>query len=195
MYFLLGSWQAEGHSLLVSHIFDLGIITTPICRVDQRAKFFPLLWEPVIPLRISGSPLSRFYKHGVSTCFGVGPGTPESPSPFPRRVVSSSGVGKGPDSSSTGLNRDASITASPLRVINGDMYCWSSLTALHRMPGLAPNASAQVYSTLAKAIVFCQISQNFWGSEAGGESPVDKACVALVGHPTTWRLLVVPLAA
>ena len=59
MHFLLGGWQVEGSSLHVSHIFDLGIITMLNCRADKRAKFFPPLWQLVIPLQISMDLLIR----------------------------------------------------------------------------------------------------------------------------------------
>ena len=217
MYFLLGSWQVEGSSLLSSHIFDLAIITAPICRADKRVKFFPSLWEPVIPLKISIDPLTRFVGIDIS--------------PFPwllsfwgrmtvgavevtEAVVCLSGSkawhswesisftqeGNIPFWGGGGswflLNKEASITSSPLMVINRAMHCQSSLMALHRMPVLAPDASAQACNTLAKASVFsCLITQRFWGSETEGESSVDKACVAQMGCPTTWRPVVVPLAA
>ena len=106
---------------------------------------------------------------GISACWGAGPGVPEGPSPSPRRVVSSSGVGEVHNSSSTGLNREASITSSLLMVINGAMHCWSSLMALHKTPHLTPDAFAQVCSTLATASVFyCWMIWKFQGSEAGG---------------------------
>ena len=57
MYFLLGSWQVEGCSLLSSHIVVLGVITAPICRVD-KAEIFPPPQEPVIPLQICMDPLT-----------------------------------------------------------------------------------------------------------------------------------------
>ena len=86
--------------------------------------------------------------------WGAGLGAPESPSPLARRAVFSSGEGKDPDSSYTGLNREAFITSSPLMVISGAMHCWSSLTPLHRLPCLALDASAQAYSALARANFF-----------------------------------------
>ena len=114
---------------------------------------------------------------GLFTCWEVEPGAPEVLPPLPRRVASSSRVGEGPGFFSTGPNREASITSSPSMVINGAMHCWSSLTAPHRTPGLAPDALVQACSTLARANVFSwQMTQKFCGSEAGrrkscGQSP------------------------
>ena len=117
----------------------------------------------------SGSLLSRFYECGDFCMSGEGPGTPDGPSPLPRRVVSSSGVGEGPKSSSWGLNREASITSSPLRVIKRAMHYWNSMMALHRMPVLTPDVSAQACITKAKASVFsCLMTQKFWELEMGG---------------------------
>ena len=102
---------------------------------------------------------------GISTCRGAGPGAPENPFPSPRRVVSFWSGGR----SWFLLNREASITSSPLMVINRAMKYWISLMALHRMPCMAADASAQAYSTLAKARVFsCQMIWKFQGSEAEG---------------------------
>ena len=58
MHFILGDWWVEGQSLLVTHTFDLGIITMPICRADKRAKFLPPFWEPILPLKISSDSLT-----------------------------------------------------------------------------------------------------------------------------------------
>ena len=126
----------------------------------------------------------------ISACWGAGHGTPESPSPLSRRAVSSFRAVEGPNSSSTSLKREASITSCPLMVINGAMHCWSSLMAPHRMLLLDPDVSAQACNNLAKAIVFCQMIWKFWGSEVGGEYPMDKAHVQWVGYPTIWRPLV-----
>ena len=106
---------------------------------------------------------------GISACPGVGPGTPDGPSPLPRRAFSSSGVEEGPNSSSVGLNREESITSSPLMIIKGAMHCWSSLAALQRMPVLAPDAFAQACNAWTKVSIFsCLMAQKSLGLEAGG---------------------------
>ena len=67
---------------------------------------------------------------------------------------------------------------------------------LHRTPHLAPDTPSQACSTLATASVFsCWMIWKFQGSEAGEESPLDKALVEWVGHPTSWSLLIVAVAA
>ena len=133
---------------------------------------------------------------GLFTCWEVGPGAPEGLSSLPRRVASSSRVGEGPDSSSTSLNREATITSSLSMIINGAMHCWSILTALHRTPGLDPDVSTQTCSALARAKVFprrwprCPM-----GQRQEEESPVDEAHVGQVGHPTRQKPLVAQGAA
>ena len=54
------------------------------------------------------------------------------------------------------LNWEASLTSSPLMVINRAMHCWSSLTALIRTPVLAPDASAPTLSFPLAFISFHQ---------------------------------------
>ena len=114
--------------------------------------------------------LASSTKKGLFACWGEEPRAPEGPSPSPRKVVSSYGLGEGPDSSPTDLNRDTSITSSPLMVINGTICCWSSLATPHRTPCLVQNASAQAFNALARGNVLSWwMTQEFCGSEAGGK--------------------------
>ena len=125
----------------------------------------------------------------ISVCRGAGPGAPIS---FVKRVASSSSMAEGPDSSLTGLNREASRTSSLLMVIKGANHCWSSLMALHRTPHLALDTSTQACSTLATASIFsCQMIWKLWGSEAGGRKSCEQSPCRVGGQ----RLFVVSRAA
>ena len=118
----------------------------------------------------SSSLSGSFYNLVLFTCWGAGCGALEALASSPRMAASSSSVGEGPGSSSTGPSKEISITSSLSMVINGVMYCWSSLIVLHRTPGLAPDASAQACSDLAGASVFSWwMTWKFCGSEVGGK--------------------------
>ena len=107
------------------------------------------------------------FMHLAFSCWGAGPGSPEVLAAPSRRTAFSSGVGD-LGSSSTGPDREATITLSPLMVINRAMHWWSSLRALHRTPGLSLDASALGYSALARANIFSWwTAQKFCGLEEG----------------------------
>ena len=86
---------------------------------------------------------------------------------LPRRMASSSGVGKVPLSPLIGFRREALTMSSPLRVIRGAIHLWSSHMVKHKTLVGAPDSLAQTCSAWVRARVFsCLTTQKFLGPEA-----------------------------
>ena len=121
-------WNSSHHSRSQLSFFRQVLILRPVLLgwTLIPSQDFPLFkeaeWWGAMEVTGEVVHLANSMNLVLFTCWGAGPGVSEILSPSPRRAASSSGVGEGPGSSSTSPNREASITSSPLMVINGAMH-------------------------------------------------------------------------